>query len=53
MTNRIFKVVFQYPMLALACIIALAQAYRASFIGVAAFVVIAAVIYNLNQSPKV
>lgn len=53
MTNRIFKAVFQYPMLALACVIALAQAYRASVVGAIAFIVIATVIYNLNQSPKV
>lgn len=53
MTNRIFKAVFQYPMLALACVISLAQAYRASLVGVVAFVAIAAVIYKLNQSPKV
>lgn len=58
MTNRIFKAVFQYPMLVLACVIALAQAYRASIVGAAAFAAIAAVIgalmrYNKNQSPKV
>lgn len=47
MTNKIFKAVFQYPMLILACVIALAQAYRASVVGVVAFVVIAAIICTL------